>query len=520
MGWLRGIMTRFQRVFLGRDAWLTGYTPLAPKEPLGEAPRRLQYPPGYNIQIQPRANQAITFPQLRNLADSCDLVRIVLERLKNAIIADEWDIVPREDDQTVPEFVITKMKQFWDKPDKRHQWDEWLSMVLEEVLVIDALSVYVNRTRGGSVHGFDIVDGATIKPLIDSYGYEPDPPTPAYQQFLYGVPYVALTKEELCYRPKNRRANSLYGFSPIEQIVLTVNMAIRRWLYNLNQFNEGNVPTGTMSMPENWGAEEIEKFQTLWDAMLAGDPKLRSRVRMVPHGSELKKFKDDEVFGLHNAFDEWMARIICYAFGVDYSSFVAQSNRSSAETSERKEQEQGLAGYRLYLQRLVNKLIWEHMGEGRVKFKWITDHSYDAKLKIQRNVSYVQAGIYLVDEVRSEEGKMPIAQAAKEYGVEVPAPGGAVAARGIAQPRHGISPNSEEPARPHTDLEESGEEDRLEEMDRFERKMLKDAKAGRKSYRAFENEYIPDAMIASIMGDLKKGPMTVEYVKDVFGKYR
>src|SRR3989304_3971276 len=125
------LMGRFINFFTGKDNWLGPATPLEPKEPLGEPPRRQQYQPGYNIAIQPRSTEPITFAQMRNLADSCDLVRIVIERVKNAILADDWDIIPRDSDSTVPQTRINKVKKFFEKPDKRHTWDEWMGMALE-----------------------------------------------------------------------------------------------------------------------------------------------------------------------------------------------------------------------------------------------------------------------------------------------------------------------------------------------------------------------------------------------------
>jgi hypothetical protein len=42
--------------------------------------------------------------------------------------------------------------------------------------------------RGGSLYALDIIDGATIKPLIGEDGRAPEPPDPAYQQILKGIP--------------------------------------------------------------------------------------------------------------------------------------------------------------------------------------------------------------------------------------------------------------------------------------------------------------------------------------------
>jgi hypothetical protein len=56
------------------------------------------------------------------------------------------------------------------------------------MLVIDAATIYPRYARGGALYSLDIIDGATIKPLIGEDGRAPEPPDPAYQQILKGVP--------------------------------------------------------------------------------------------------------------------------------------------------------------------------------------------------------------------------------------------------------------------------------------------------------------------------------------------
>jgi hypothetical protein len=60
-------------------------------------------------------------------------------------------------------------------------------MLLEEMLVIDAATLYPRYNRGGALYALDIIDGATIKPLIGEDGRAPESPDPAYQQILKGI---------------------------------------------------------------------------------------------------------------------------------------------------------------------------------------------------------------------------------------------------------------------------------------------------------------------------------------------
>ena len=45
-----------------------------------------------------------------------------------------------------------------------------------------------SKSVSGDLYGLQILDGSTIKPLIDDRGMRPMTPYPAYQQILYGFP--------------------------------------------------------------------------------------------------------------------------------------------------------------------------------------------------------------------------------------------------------------------------------------------------------------------------------------------
>jgi len=49
--------------------------------------------------------------------------------------------------------------------------------------------------------------------------------------------------------PRNPRPHKVYGYSPVEQIVLTVNVALRRALSQLQYYTEGNVPEALIVVP-------------------------------------------------------------------------------------------------------------------------------------------------------------------------------------------------------------------------------------------------------------------------------
>src|SRR6202041_243746 len=107
-------------------------------------------------------------------------------------------------------------EQFFQKPDGTTRWKTWLRALLEDMFVIDAATLYCQRTRAGELCALQQLDGATIKRVIDDWGRTPQPYAdadgavvfpPAYQQVLKGLPAVNYAAHDIIYRPRNVRAH-------------------------------------------------------------------------------------------------------------------------------------------------------------------------------------------------------------------------------------------------------------------------------------------------------------------------
>ena len=267
-------------------SWFGPQAPLPPAAPPEVAGRQFDYPFGFNLAVTPRNHEPTGFAELRGLADSYDLLRCVIETRKDQVERLTWHIRKRPGFrvQASDAARIAALAGFFARPDKLHAWPTWLRMLLEDLLVIDAPTLYLRRARGGALWALEVLDGATIKRLIDPWGRTPAPPDPAYQQILKGVPAVDYTAEELIYAPRNCRAHKAYGFSPVEQVQMSVNIALRRQIYQLQYYTEGNIPEALIGVPDSWNPDQIRQFQSYWDALNAGDTAERRHAKFVPGG--------------------------------------------------------------------------------------------------------------------------------------------------------------------------------------------------------------------------------------------
>jgi hypothetical protein len=405
--------------------WFGPLSPMEPSAPPEVAGRAWDMPSGWNLGYQPRQNQAIGYQQLRNLANGYDLLRLVIETRKDQMEALSWKIAPAD-----PKVKLTgalkdtaaAITKFLKRPDKEHAWGPWLRGVLDEVLVTDALSIFVRRSYNGDIYALEQIDGALVKRVLDDWARTPIVPEPAYQHVLKGLPavdYMAYSEQsrdiwsldqsqELIYRPRNYRAHEPYGYSPVEQILMTVNIALRRQMFQLSYYTEGNIPESLIGVPEGWTADQIKEFQMWWDELLVGDLAERRRARFVPGGvaKGYQPTKTDEIFG---RAEEWLARVVCFAFSLSPQPFVQQQNRSTAETAKDAATEEGLVPLKAFIKDIIDQIIdVEFEGAvGDLAFVWDDEAKLDEKTERELIREEVDSGLRSVNSGRIALGEDP-----------------------------------------------------------------------------------------------------------------
>jgi len=402
----QGLEAQFGTVFQpGGGVFSPGY-PLAPPQP--EPVRMWDFPVGVNTMYTPRASEPVSFAELRALADSHDITRLAIETRKDQLEKLDWTIKPRAMRHCDPEARTrcAQVAEFWRRPDGDRPFATWLRELIEDVLVLDAPAIEVRRNRGGQISGLDVVDGATIKVLFDDTGRKPKPPAPAYEQVIHGRPWKLLTSDELLYLPRNPRPHKAYGFSPVEQIVMTVNIALRRQTMQLQHFTAGNVPPGLLTAPEGWSVEQIRQFQEWFDSVLAGNTGARTRLVWAPSGTAYQAFAEAPY---KDEFDEWLARIVCYAFSLPATAFARQVNRATAETAQSAALAEGLEPLKGWVKRLADHVIQDRMGHADLEFAWADLRPVEPREQARVLDIYVRRGIYTVNEARDILGFGPVA---------------------------------------------------------------------------------------------------------------
>jgi Phage portal protein len=215
------------------------------------------------------------------------------------------------------------------------------------------------------------------------------------------VPAADFGSDELLYLPRNARSHRLYGFSPVEQIALTVNIALRREQATLDYYNTGSIPASFATLPKDWTVDQIRQFQDYFDALMSGNLARRHMVKFMPAEFKLTETRQPP---LKDMYDEWLARVICYAFSVPASAFVTQVNRATSETLRTQAAQEGLVPLKAWVKMAMDRVIAVCFGSPDCEFFWVGDDAVDPLQQAQTIAILVNAGVKTRDEARVELG--------------------------------------------------------------------------------------------------------------------
>lgn len=384
--------------------WFGPESPLAAQAPPEVAGRELDFPTGYNLNYQPKYLEGPNYSVLRNLSYNFDLVRMIIETRKDEVCKMKWTIAYKDEKKKADD-KTKAITDFFAMPDKEHTWSEWLRKLLEDLLVIDAPTLFARPALDDSLYALEPIDGASIKRVIDDFGRTPAYPDTAYQQILKGLPAVNYNRDQLVYRPRNLRTNRIYGYSPVEQIFLTINIALSRQASQLQYYTEGSTPDLILSVPEGWSPEQVAKFKLWWDGILAGNTASKRGTMFVFNGT---KAVDTKERALVDGADEWFARLVCYCFGESPQPFVKEVNRATAETAKETSKEQGVSNTMDWVQNLMNVLLIKYFQQPDMCFQWQEEEEVDPKTKSELWLNKVKVGGATLDEWRESDGQEPL----------------------------------------------------------------------------------------------------------------
>ncbi len=347
----------------------------------------------------------------------------MIERVKDKVNAQDWSI-GMKDEKAARSPLCDEIQDFLAYPDKLHTWDDWLRMLLEQVLVYDAPAVWLQPTRGGDLYALQIIDGALVTPKIMADGRLPPPEYgPAYQQIIKGLPAIDYIQPvprgqpipldptgqpfpELYYRPRNLRVDSVYGYSPVEQIIRTIQIGMGQEDWLRDYFLNGSTPDLLLGVPETWNPDQIKQMQEWWDSILLSNLANRRGTRFIPGGIDPIDTKEKAL--MDSVVQEWLVRVMCFTFGLNPMPFVKMMNKGQEETHHAEAKEEGMRPWLEWVANFMNVLIALKWARRDVVFRWTEEDDTDPKTMAEIDKILIDTGMYLPDERRVARGDEPM----------------------------------------------------------------------------------------------------------------
>ena len=407
-------------------------------------PRRYEFQVAQNINVS--ETRLIPFKTLRAASDQIDILRRCIEVRKAKLTGLEWDIVLSESateriiaesggnhlramaearEKFAPE--IARLRKFWETPDPQNglAFVDWLSMSLEEIDVLDAWAIWPQMSVSGEIRGLQILDGATIKPLLDDRGMRPLPEYgPAFQQILYGFPrseFAAtiddeaadgeFTSDELAYFVRTRRANSVYGLSPVERSLPLADIYLRRQQWIRSEFTDGTMPKSFLELPESavLTPEQIRSYENIYNDDLSGQTGNRNRLRILVPGGKLN-FEEGYSDKFSDAMDNYLIASITGHFGVLPSEIGFNGSGSlGASGLQQGEAEAadmiGIIPTANWISQMISALSYRWLGMPReLEFRLAPSERNNTQESAMRDEIRKRSGGMTVNESRAEQG--------------------------------------------------------------------------------------------------------------------
>lgn len=496
---------------------------------------------------------------LRDFSMYYPILRSCINYRKRQIQQLSWDVAPKEviTDKAKKEEVkkrAERVKQFLRYPtgDKNVSFRSFITRIIEDLSVLDAVAIYKRPNRGGGLYGYLPIDAATIDLVMNQDGTTPPPPQVAYIQKIDGKMVAELTSEELIYRCMNPRTFSPYGLSPVESLIVTVTTALKLASFNLGYLTEGNIPEGFVELPKEvaTNTDQLMLWQEKWDAMFSGDPRYQRKIKFLPQGMKLhetKKMSDMQF----EAFDKWLLQVTCSVMEVPPQAIGFQFDRGKGATESEWEigKERGLFPMANFFEELFTEIIEDDLGEKDLQFVWTNINPTNMKEEADVFKSLVGTGAISVDEWRIAEGYDPIGlghyimspvgpvsvDAYIKSGGMIPTPGedpdkAPTASSEVSDKNPPQKPNNNAPQKPNSNpapgignkmtdstmrkIESLSRGEVIEELKRWKKVVAKDYKQGR-DFRAFTTNII-DARTQGIIKDGLKAVKDKEDIDELF----
>lgn len=366
-----------------------------------------------NNTLRKQPSSSVSFDVLRRFSVQYPIARAAINARKRQITQLGYEFTPIDGKDKGDYTEAQNLLEKWFKypAGNRIRFPALIDMIIEDLLVLDAISLHKRRNAAGDLLYLTPIDAATIVLRLDQFGNTPAPPEVAYRQVIRGEETASFTTDDLIYDMMNPRSSTPYGLAPIESLILTISSALKSDLYNLSYLSDGNTPEGFYKLPADWSNERIKTFQEMWDGLLAGDARMTRRMKFMPGGQntgfEQTKKPSDMAF---KEFNTWLMEVTCAVLDVQPQEigFTGhQSTRANAHAQDDITQRRGILPLANFISTILSEVVQQDLGFPQLQFQFLGLEDRDETDEVKAITERIQTGYRTVDEERINQGLDP-----------------------------------------------------------------------------------------------------------------
>ncbi len=381
---------------------------------------------------------SISYETLRRSAASVHVARICINVLKEKVTKTKWSIQPIDPQGKIDPNRVKQLEEFFRHPNKNNDtFRTMLDKMLEDLLVLDAVSLEKTRYPNGDLAEIFFVDSATIRPVYDEHGNQdieiavttPDDGRQvmpvSYVQVMdnsqYGGPesgevVAAWQKKDFIHfhmHPQGSMEGFGYGLSPLEGVLSVVANLLNADNYNGTYFEEGSFPPVILQLVGQMKQEELEAMREYLYQELTGN---FHRPAIMAGGSKAEVLDLKNLTNNDMQFMQYMlflSRLLAAAYGLSGQDIglTDDLNKATSEVQVGLSQDKGYSSILHLLKETFNQeIIWKDFGFTELEFDWVADDKIDPKDLADLNDKALRNGTKTINEVRQANGDQPFEQ--------------------------------------------------------------------------------------------------------------
>lgn len=347
----------------------------------------------------------------RNWAEHSEWIRAVWNMRKNQITGADWVIGPINPDRPHSQALADQIRGVIEDPNPREgTFDNFVNMVLEDLLTLDAGCFEKERNLKGQIARLWPVDGGTVK--IDKFWDGDDPEASRYYWYPDYQLRASWTNDDFVYMMDNLSTYRPTGLSMLETLKNAIDSELGTSAFNDRQMRSA-APDGMLDLGEGARADQVKDFQAFWANEVAGKGAMA-----IVGGSRGAKWIPFRGSNREMQFFEWqvyLVRKIVAVAGVSMQDvgFTADVNRATGDVQQENTEDRGIRPlmrlFASYMTRhVVQDLAWGGAANN-LGFKFTSLNLRESLAAAQVN-KIALAGIpwKVVDEARKEAGYPPV----------------------------------------------------------------------------------------------------------------